>query len=199
MVAEEPLEAGHHAVLLLISTLIEVPDAGSTTDDELSASNQEGVDPEESEDVVDEHVAGLVKPHDLSHKFVADSWSGVTNSPHEESADEPDESPDGHDQVGKTWKNKDAHVVLHKLGGSLEHGDTELDGTVAAAHSDKDDERDGPENVGSPCEVLVLWLFGKVSLLGSVVEGIKTSKDQGQLSNDESDPDDRSTNNSDDK
>ena len=42
----------------------EIPDAAGSSDDELSTSDEESIDPEESEQVVEEDVSSLIGPGD---------------------------------------------------------------------------------------------------------------------------------------
>lgn len=197
MVTSEPLEALHHAILLLICALFEIPNACTASDDELSAAEQECVDPEESENIVSKDVASLWEPHDLSDKFKVLSWLSFSHSPYIKCAKEPNQGPHSHHKVRECGQSEDTHVVLHEFRGSLEHGNTKLDCTVAAAHGDQDDHCDSPQNIGSPGKILILRLLGKVTFLTTVVERVKTSTDECQLSNNKSDPNDCSSNDSD--
>lgn len=55
-----------------------VPNASGAGDDELAASNNEGVHPEEAEDLVEEHVAYFVFPFYFSDKLELFTGLGFT-------------------------------------------------------------------------------------------------------------------------
>lgn len=69
MLGEEPLDRGKNGGLDEGVTLsLEEPDASGAGDNELAAPDNESVHPEESEDLVEEDVSGLVVPLDFSNK-----------------------------------------------------------------------------------------------------------------------------------
>ena len=65
MVTEDPLNAGSDTVLLLVRSLVEVPDNSGSRDDELRDANDERSEPECTENVINDDRLGILVPHNL--------------------------------------------------------------------------------------------------------------------------------------
>lgn len=80
MVSESPFQGTRNSVSSLgVSADLEVPQTCRAANNELSHSDDEGVDPEKTKDVVQENPSSLDGPFDVGHKSVIGMRFGLTN------------------------------------------------------------------------------------------------------------------------
>jgi len=174
MVAESPVEGTAEGVGSLgVGADFEVPEAGGASNNELSHSHDESVEPEEAEDVVQESVPGLGGPLDVCHELVVGVRLGGSNREDVDSAEDPEGGPHEFQDEHDEGQSEDLHVVLHIHGGGLEDSDTKLDGLVAAAQREQNDHVEHPQDVGSVLQILVVRVLNFV--LSSLEVRVKSS------------------------
>jgi hypothetical protein len=70
MVSEDPFDSlADRATASSVTGVREVPNSTGSSNNELGTSNQEGVYPKATEEVIQEDVASLLIPFNLSHKL----------------------------------------------------------------------------------------------------------------------------------
>ena len=89
MIAEEPTEAGTNGVYFFVGATLEVPYHSGRSYDELSASDEKGAQPEETEYIICDNSFLILVPHHLSHELQSCSWLGPSDRVHIKGTKEP--------------------------------------------------------------------------------------------------------------
>lgn len=109
--------------------------------------------------MVQENVSCLCGPLDVSNKGVIFMSFGLADRENVNGTENPESSPDQFDKEHNSWQSKNFLVVLDVHRCSLENSDTQLNGIVAAAHQNKNNRVESPQNVSSPLQVVVVRVF----------------------------------------
>ena len=193
MVAEGPAKGtANSATATSVRVHLEVPDAGRAGDDDLAHAHDEGVDPEEHEELVDDDVARVVLPLDLSQELVGCfTIARLAHGEDEDERDEPDAEPDEGEDVGEEWKQEDAEVLAHILSSGLVHSDTDANGIPAAADAAEEETTDAENYIRGVLDPVAIVITLLVVLMLHV--GVNTGCDDGNLEQDDGEPDDDCT------
>lgn len=134
VILEEPLHACPCcATAFRVEFALEIPEHGRAANDELRAADNEGIDPEEHENLEEENVSGHFAPLDFSCESVREiARCRGTSGEREDRATEPDNGPDTSQKEANEWQNEYLGITLNKLRSSLEDGNTNLDCIAAA-------------------------------------------------------------------
>ena len=136
MVPEAPPYASADGSLATSVTVhFEVPNASRCSNDELAAAHDEGVDPEEHKELVDDDVPSVFVPLHLSDEFVSGARHGLTNGENEDGADEPAAQPNSSEEICNDGQDIDPQVAHHVLSCRLVDCDADPDSIPAAAHA----------------------------------------------------------------
>jgi hypothetical protein len=194
MVPQEPVVAAHDGAFALgVGVALEVPDAGGRANDELSAADDEGVNPEEAENVVEENVASLIGPLHLRHELVSGTGNGIADGEDEHSGAHPDAEPQGSDNSGPGGECENLHVSLNVMGSGLENSDSEFHSVVAAGEKDEGQCGKTPESVRCVFEVLVSRV-GDLIGMAQVKVGVESATSETEDKQEKGDPDNGATN-----
>jgi len=150
----------------LAGSLREVPEADGAGDDELGGSNDEGVEPEETEQVVDQqslevHVVGeaddMGRSSGISFLFTRTDQVQGGNGPVNVEGNE--------DEAGEGREEEDRHGFSNVVRGSLHDGDGQSDSVEQA------EDREEGQNTHSPQEVSESLQRSGGVVVGFVVSG----------------------------
>lgn len=86
-----------------------VPDTGSGSNDELSTTNNEGADPEESEQVVNPNVSGRIIPFNLAKRV------NIPNTEHIYGRNDPESEPCSNNKEENHGNKENAESVLYEI------------------------------------------------------------------------------------
>lgn len=124
VVSEGPPVSSRHSALsficrVAVCVLIEVPDAAGRADDEVAEREDEGDDPEDSEEVEVPHSPGVVVPDDLSERQVI---SGFHFADREEvdGSDDPYRRETAREESVDDGNQQDRQSLRHELARGLD-------------------------------------------------------------------------------
>lgn len=150
MLGEEPFDRGQNGGLDQGVTLgLEEPDAGGACNNELATSNDKGVHPEESEDLVEENVSGLAVPLNFSYEWESFTGLRLSNRENPQHGNEPGNNPHDEDNHGHKRLKEDSKVRLCEVNCSFENGNTKSEGLETAAEDAKDNSAESPSGIGT--------------------------------------------------
>ena len=93
-----------------ITVDFEVPDAGRGADDKLGKPHDEGIDPEEHENLVEGNIASIFIPLHLRDEFIARARCRCSDREDKDGADNPNTEPDHAEDVGQEGQDEDPQV-----------------------------------------------------------------------------------------
>lgn len=99
-------------------SLVEIPDRAGTSDDEVTDTEDESKDPEDSKQVKVPGLSGVVLPLNVSNWPVR-SLLKVTNRVKEQSSDNPDTSEDNSNEGVDNWNKKYSLNIIDEVSSSL--------------------------------------------------------------------------------
>lgn len=134
----------------LAGSLREVPEADRAGDDELGGSEDEGVEPEETEQVVDQQSLqlGVVLEGDDVGTIGIDSSDFFTRTDQVQGGNGPVNVEGNEDEAGEGREEEDRHGFSNVVRGSLHDGDGQSDSAEQAEDDDEGQGRDGPQEIG---------------------------------------------------
>lgn len=138
MFSEDPFDANSDWTMASgVTCEWEVPDGTGGGNNELSAANDEGADPETAEQMVDENVSGLFTPFHLSNKWERGiSWLNISNWEDKEAGDYPCDHPSSNDYYKYYWDYHYSGCVVDEIWGRLNNGEAKSD-SLAEAEQNK--------------------------------------------------------------
>ena len=79
--------------------MFKVPEACGTSNNELGNTNNEGVDPEETEDIVEECVSGECRPLNFGKEWIIITLFRCSRGEYHGCATKPEERPDADNEI----------------------------------------------------------------------------------------------------
>jgi hypothetical protein len=133
----------------LASSLREVPEADRAGDDELGGSEDEGVEPEETEQVVDQQSLqlGVVLEGDDVGAIGIGSSDFLTRTDQVQGGNGPVNVEANKDEAGEGREEEDRHGFSNVVRGGLHDGNGQSDSAEQAEDDDEGQSRDNPQEV----------------------------------------------------
>lgn len=133
----------------LAGTLREVPEADGAGDDELGGSNDEGVEPEETEQVVDQQSleVHVIRETDDMVRSVGVTFF-FTRTDQVQRGNGPVNVEGNEDEAGEGREEEDRHGLSNVVRGSLHDGDGQSDSVEQAEDREEGQNTHAPQDVG---------------------------------------------------
>lgn len=131
----------------LTSTLREIPETDGAGDDELSGSEDEGVEPEETEQVIDQQSLEL---HVIREGDEGGSGVGgflFTSTDQVQGGDGPVDVEGDEDEAGEGREEEDGHGLSNVVRGSLHDSDGQSDSVEQAEDGEESQNGDSPQAI----------------------------------------------------
>lgn len=134
----------------LAGSLGEVPEADRTGDDELGGGEDEGVEPEETEQVVDQQSLqlGVVLEGDDVGAVGIDGSNLITRTDQVQRGNGPVNVEGNEDEAGEGREEENRHGFSDVIRSGLHDGDGQSDSAEQAEDDDEGQGRDGPQEIG---------------------------------------------------
>lgn len=198
MVSEEPMNSSTHgAFTFSVGVAFEIPTAGWSTNNELSNTNNESINPEKTEEVIQKDPSSCFAPFNLSNKLISFSWLRITYWEYINGGPNPEYKPNCGNQETSSWKNENMKISLNILWGCFKDSDSQFNCTPTAADNQCNQNSETPNNIGSPCNIIVGGVCNFV--ISSFEKYVETSSYESNQCETNSNIDDDSTNKSDHK
>ena len=136
----------------LAGSLREVPETDRAGDDELGGSKDEGVEPEETKQVVDQQSLQLhviIEGDDIGTRASSSSFSDlITRTDQVQGGNGPVNIEGNEDEAGEGREEEDRHGFSNVVRGSLHDGNGQSNSAEQAEDDDEGQSRDSPQEIG---------------------------------------------------